>query len=118
VELLVATWTVRFAFIAAVAVLAISLSAGSVLVDAVLRAAVAAFVFTFAGRLLIGFLETPEQRMHRLRNERAKRDRTGGKSTDKAAKSQDKPAAKAAKVAKAAKSEQPAATSVGGERAA
>jgi hypothetical protein len=120
VELLVATWTVRFAFVTAVAVLAISLSAGSVLVDAVLRAAVAAFVFTFAGRLLIGFLETPDQRMHRLRNERAKRDKSGGKpakSPDKAALKTAKPD-KPAKPAKTAKSDKPAATSVGGERAA
>ena len=125
-ELLVATWTVRFAFVAAVAVLAISLSAGSVLVDAVLRAAVAAFVFTFAGRLLIGFLETPDQRMHRLRNERAKRDKSGGKPADKP-KSPDKAAVKTAKpdkpaksdkTAKSDKSDKPAATSVGGERAA
>jgi hypothetical protein len=82
VELLVATWTVRLAFVSAIAVLWISLSAGSVLVDAVLRAAVAAFVFTFAGRLLIGFLERPDQRMHRLRAERAKRQ---GKATGKPA---------------------------------
>jgi hypothetical protein len=82
VELLVATWTVRLAFVSAIAVLWISLSAGSVLVDAVLRAAVAAFVFTLAGRLLIGFLERPDQRMHRLRAERAKRH---GKATGKPA---------------------------------
>ena len=81
-ELLVATWTVRLAFVSAVAVLWISLSAGSVPVDAVLRAAVAAFVFTLAGRLLIGFLERPDQRMHRLRAERAKRQ---GKGTGKSA---------------------------------
>jgi hypothetical protein len=84
VELLVATWTVRLAFVAAIAVLSISLSAGSVLVDAVLRAAVAAFVFTLAGRLLIGFLERPDQRMHRLRAERAKRQgKSNGKSSGK-----------------------------------
>ena len=83
-ELLVATWTVRLAFVAAIAVLWISLSAGSVLVDAVLRAAVAAFVFTLAGRLLIGFLERPDQRMHRLRAERAKRQgKSGGKTNGK-----------------------------------
>jgi hypothetical protein len=84
VELLVATWTVRLAFVAAIAVMWISLSAGSVLVDAVLRAAVAAFVFTLAGRLLIGFLERPDQRMHRLRAERAKRQgKSSGKSSGK-----------------------------------
>lgn len=126
-ELLVATWTVRFAFVAAVGVLAISLSAGSVLVDAVLRAAIAAFVFTFAGRLLIGFLETPDQRMHRLRNERAKRDKTGGKSADKPAKSPDKSARSDGKAAakpksdkseKSVKTDKSAASPVAGERAA
>ena len=79
-ELLVATWTVRLAFISAVAVAGISLSSGSLVVDAVLRAAVAAFVFTFAGRILIGVLETPDQRMRRLRLERAKRLSKGGTS--------------------------------------
>jgi hypothetical protein len=82
VELLVATWTVRFAFVAAIAVLWISLSAGAVLTDAVLRAAVAAFVFTLAGRILIGLLETPDQRMRRLRAERTKRQ---GKASGKSA---------------------------------
>jgi hypothetical protein len=66
-ELLVATWTVRLAMIGALAVVGISLAAGSLLPDAVIRAAFVAFVFTFGGRLLIGFLETPEQRLARLR---------------------------------------------------
>ena len=71
-ELLVATWSVRLALISALAVAGISLSAGSLLGDAVVRAAFAAFVFTFAGRLLIGFLESPEHRLNRIRRERAK----------------------------------------------
>jgi hypothetical protein len=98
VELLVATWTVRLAFISAIAVLGISLSAGSVLVDAVLRAAIAAFVFTLGGRLLVGVLERPDQRMHRLRAERAKRQTKASgkpsKASDKPAKASDKAAGK------------------------
>jgi hypothetical protein len=72
VELFVATWSVRLALISALAVAGISLSAGSLLADAVVRAAFAAFVFTLAGRLLIGFLESPEHRLNRIRRERAK----------------------------------------------
>lgn len=72
-ELLVATWTLRLAFIGALGVAAISLAAGSMVPDAVLRAAFAAFVFTLGGRLLIGFLETPDQRLARLRRQRAGR---------------------------------------------
>lgn len=66
-ELLVATWTLRLALGSALLVAWISSSAGVGLVDAVIRGAFAAFVFTLAGRQLIGWLETPEQRMHRLR---------------------------------------------------
>jgi hypothetical protein len=61
---------------------------------------VAAFVFTLAGRLLIGFLERPDQRMHRLRAERAKRQ---GKSTGKSSgKSSGKSNAKSATLPTAA----------------
>lgn len=80
-ELLVATWTVRLAFFGALGVAAISLGAGSLVPDAVIRAAFVAFVFTLAGRLLIGFLETPEQRLARLRRERSARiAKAGGKA--------------------------------------
>ena len=79
-ELLVATWTVRLAFVGAAGVFGISLVSGSLVPDAVIRAFVVAFVFTLAGRLLIGFLETPEQKLHRLRRERAQR---GGKPVSK-----------------------------------
>jgi hypothetical protein len=96
-ELLVATWTVRLAFIGALGVAGISLAAGSLLPDAVIRAAFVAFVFTFGGRQLIGFLETPEQRLARLRHEHAKRSGTAGKAAKPAK------AAKAAKPAKAPK---------------
>lgn len=78
-ELLVATWTLRLALVASLAVAGISLSAGSTVVEAVDRSVIAAFAFTFLGRLFIGWLETPEQRMLRLR---ARRDaaRSGGKA--------------------------------------
>ena len=93
-ELLVATWTVRLALVSALAVGGISLSAGAVLGDSILRAAFAAFVFTLAGRLLIGFLETPDQRMRRLRGERAKRlGKAGGKSAKSAGTSAGAPVA-------------------------
>ena len=82
-ELLVATWTVRLAFIGALAVLGISIAAGSLVPEAMIRAAFVAFVFTLGGRMLIGFLETPQQRLARIRRKR------GGKpaKTAKAAKS-------------------------------
>ena len=86
-ELLVATWTVRMAFFGALTVVAVSLASGSLLPEAVIRAAFAAFVFTLGGRLLIGFLETPEQRLNRIRRERAGTKGTTAKS-GKAAKSQ------------------------------
>ncbi len=76
-ELLVATWTVRLTLVSALAVAWISMSVGSSLIDAVTRAALAAFVFTFIGRQLIGWLETPQQRMLRLRARRnARRAKT------------------------------------------
>jgi hypothetical protein len=78
-ELLVATWTVRFAFIGALGVAGISLAAGSAVPDAVIRSAFVAFVFTLGGRLLIGFLETPDQRLVRLRRERVGRQAGAGK---------------------------------------
>lgn len=84
-ELLVATWTVRLAFIGALGVAGISLAAGSLVPDAVIRAAFVAFVFTLGGRLLIGFLETPEQRLARLRRERAGRAGKGAKPAKPAA---------------------------------
>jgi hypothetical protein len=83
-ELLVATWTVRLAFVGALGVAGISLASGSVLPDAVIRAAFVAFVFTLGGRLLIGFLETPEQRLVRLRHERAQRSAAAPRPTSPA----------------------------------
>jgi hypothetical protein len=69
-ELLVATWTVRLVLVGSSAVAAISLLAGTTVIESVDRAAVAAFVFTAFGRQLISWLETPEQRMRRLRARR------------------------------------------------
>ena len=69
-ELLVATWTLRLAFVGSLAVAGISLSAGTTVIEAVDRAVIAAFAFTLLGRQLIGWLETPEQRMLRLRARR------------------------------------------------
>jgi hypothetical protein len=82
-ELLVATWTVRLALVGAVVVAGVSLSAGAALIDAVDRAVLAAFALTVLGRQLIGWLETPEQRMLRLRTRREAalaRQRTPGKA--------------------------------------
>jgi hypothetical protein len=89
-ELLVATWTVRFAFFGALGVFGISLAAGSLVPDAVIRAAVVAFVFTMGGRMLIGVLETPEQRLHRLRRERGVA--RGGRSSAGAASARERAA--------------------------
>ena len=84
-ELLVATWTVRLTLIGALGVAVLSLSAGATIVDAANRAAITAFVFTFAGRWLIGALETPEQRIARLRSRRGGKAGKAGKAS-KAAK--------------------------------
>jgi len=78
-ELLVATWTLRLVLLGAVAVAAVSLSAGAALIDAVDRAVLAAFAMTLLGRQLIGWLETPQQRMLRLRARREAATK-GGKS--------------------------------------
>jgi hypothetical protein len=69
-ELLVATWTLRVAIVAALAVGVASYGAGSSLIDCVDRALFAAVGFTFAGRLLAGWLEPPETKMLRLRRKR------------------------------------------------
>ena len=74
-ELLVATWTLRLTLVGSLAALGVSLSAGATVIDAVDRAAITAFALTLVGRQLIGWLETPEQRMLRLR---ARRDAARG----------------------------------------
>ncbi|MBA3876305.1 MAG: hypothetical protein C0498_05105 [Anaerolinea sp.] len=73
-ELLVAVWAVRLAALAALAVGAISVSVGAPPLEAVLRAAAAAFAFTLGGRVLLARLETPEQRLRRLLTRRAQKD--------------------------------------------
>jgi hypothetical protein len=72
-ELLVATWALRLALVAAAAVGLVSWWAGATPVEAVDRAALTAAVFTLGGRWLMDVLETPEQRIARLRAERRSR---------------------------------------------
>jgi len=76
-EILVATWSVRLAAVAAVAVGAVSVSTGTPVLEAVIRANAAAFAFTLGGRLLLGVLEPPDQR---LRRAMARRATNGGES--------------------------------------
>ena len=102
-ELLVATWTLRLALVGSLAVIGASLSAGATLVDAVERAVVASFALTFLGRQLVGWLETPEQKMLRLRARRGAGD--GAKATK---------AQKAPKPGKAAGASKPAAATTAG----
>jgi hypothetical protein len=76
-ELLVATWTLRLALVGSLAVAAISVSAGASIIEAVERSVVVAFALTLLGRLLIGWLQTPEQRMLKLRRRREAARRNG-----------------------------------------
>ncbi len=66
-ELLVATWTLRLAVVAALAVGGVSYSVGAPAIDCVDRGLAVAFGFTLAGRWLVGFLEPPERRLLRMR---------------------------------------------------
>jgi hypothetical protein len=72
-ELLIATWTVRLALVGALLVGWISLAAGATMIDVAVRVAMAAFVLTYAGRLMMGWLETPEQKLLRLRAGRSRK---------------------------------------------
>ena len=72
-ELLVATWTLRVAVVAALAVGGASYSAGTPAIESVDRAMAAAVLFTFAGRWLTGWLEPPERRLLRMRKKREAR---------------------------------------------
>ncbi len=69
-NLMIATWTLRFSIIAALAVGGASYSAGVPVVESVDRAMAAAVFFTLGGRLLMGWLEPPEQKMLRMRKRR------------------------------------------------
>jgi hypothetical protein len=77
-ELLVATWTLRLALAGSLAVAGISISAGATILEAVERSVIVAFALTLLGRKLIGWLQTPEQKMLRLRVQRDAA-RAGGK---------------------------------------
>lgn len=78
-ELLVASWTVRLAMVGMLVVGWLSLSAGLGMLDVVIRAALAAFVLLFAGRQVLGFLETPEQKLARMRARRAGKGKADAK---------------------------------------
>lgn len=71
-ELLVATWTIRLTFVAVLVVGWIGVSSGLGLLDVVVRTALAAFILLFAGRQALNWLETPEQKLARLRARRTK----------------------------------------------
>lgn len=71
-ELLVATWTVRLTFVAVLVVGWITVSAGLGMLDVVIRTALVAFVLLFAGRQALNWLETPDQKLARLRDRRTK----------------------------------------------
>jgi hypothetical protein len=71
-ELFVATWTMRVAIVAALAVGFVSYEAGAATIDCVDRALAAAVAFLIAGRMLIGWLEPPERKLLRMRLKRAK----------------------------------------------
>jgi len=76
-QLLVATWTLRVAIVAAVAVGGASYQSGASAIDCVDRALLVAVGFTFAGRWLAGWLAPPEAKMLRLRKRRqTKRSKT------------------------------------------
>ena len=69
-ELLLATWTLRFALFAAVAVTGVSISAGTPVLESVDRGLAAAVAFSLGGRVLMGFFEPPERRLVRMRKRR------------------------------------------------
>ena len=76
-ELMVATWTLRLAIVAALAVGGASYSSGAAPIDSMDRALGVAVAFTFAGKFLMGWLESPEKKMMRLRKRReAKRGKS------------------------------------------
>jgi hypothetical protein len=72
-ELLVATWTIRLTLVAMLVVGWVSLNSGLGMLDVVLRVGVTALVLSFAGKWLMGYLETPEQKLARLRAQRLRK---------------------------------------------
>lgn len=72
-DLLIATWALRVAVVAALAVGGASYQAGTPVVECVDRALLAAVGFTFFGRWLMGWLEPPERRLMRMRKRREAR---------------------------------------------
>ena len=95
-ELLVATWTLRIAIVAALAVGGASYSAGAPAVDSVDRGMAAAVLFTFAGRWLMGWLEPPERRLARMRKKREARRAKATRSVKAGKAGKPDPAARAA----------------------
>jgi hypothetical protein len=79
-QVLVATWTLRIAIVAAFAVGGVSYQAGASAIDCVDRALAAAVGFTLAGRWLLGWLEPPEIRMLKLRRRREAQRAKGRKA--------------------------------------
>lgn len=81
-EMLVATWTVRLTLLGMLIVGFLSWSAGVTMLEMVLKVAATALALLFAGRQVLGLLESPEQKMVRtLRKGKA----AGSKSARKAA---------------------------------
>ena len=72
-ELLVATWAVRLSLVGGLVVGWVSMAMGLGMIDVAVRVGLTAFILTFVGRQLVGWLETPEQRMLRMRVKRAKK---------------------------------------------
>jgi hypothetical protein len=72
-ELLVATWSVRLALVGGLLVGWISIASGVGMIDVAVRVGLTAFILTYAGRQIMGWLETPEQRMLRLRARRTRK---------------------------------------------
>ncbi len=84
-DLLIATWTLRLAIVAAAAVGAMSIYVGTPVLDSVDRALAVAVGFTLAGRWFVSYLEPPERRLLRMRVRREARRRKQVKSKSGAA---------------------------------
>jgi hypothetical protein len=69
-QLLVSTWTMRLATVAAGVIGFVSYQAGTPVIECVDRALAVAVGFTLGGRFLLGWLEPPEVRMLKMRRRR------------------------------------------------